>query len=564
MHVLSLHRARVIWLLACSGPTPRPGAEAGDNAGEILVDGDLILGEQITCEDPSLRETEGPLYAPDLGDTWNDQPYDSGERRDSPGLVVADITGDGRYEIFLTNKSASWVFRLKDDGSMSDLSDEILPDRNEHNLWGGSAADYDGDGDIDVFAQAVGLKNRLYRNDGGWFTDATRTSVFEELVYASKGSAWGDMDLDGDLDLVVSNETSTADEEFYDPPDDGPPNQVYENLGDGSFELREDILSREASVSYTFLTAWLDLDADLDPDLYSVNAFGHIMYGNRLLENRIEDGELLFEDISGESSAFLDMDGMGLGIGDLNGDEYIDMLVTDWGRLWLLESAGPMSWYDTTAVRGLTLPKEDDRIVAWGAELVDLDNDTDLDLVVMFGESIRGARREHPENPEEQPDGLWLQNDDGVFELVADDWAFSDQLGAGRGFAPVDLNDDGYLDIVKRMAYEPATLHLSRCGTDNWLRVRLAHPAPNTHAIGAKVRVVVDGESQIRWIVAGGTSLGYGGPNEAHFGLGEHETVDRLDVIWPDGTVTRHADVDANQKVWVARDGVRTVVGMPD
>ena len=557
----------MIWLLACAdsvGPDVSASDDSAPVSDEVLVEGDLLEGERITCSNPELRDSDGPMYVADLGTTWNEQPPTTTGRRDSPGLVVGDITGDGRYEIFLPNKSASWVFRLEADGTMSDLSDALLPDRADHNLWGATGVDYDGDGDLDLFVQSVGDKNRLYRNDDGVLFDMTRNSVFDDLKYASKGSAWGDMDLDGDLDLIVSNETSTSDEEIYNPPDDGPPNQIYEYIGGDEFVLHEDLLSHEASYSYTFLSAWLDFDEDLDPDLYAVNAFGHTMYGNRLLENRMETGTLSFDDISDGSASFVEMDGMGLGVGDINDDEHIDLLVTDWGRLWLLESAGPMEWYDTTAARGLVLPKTDDRIVAWGGDLVDLDNDMDLDLVVLFGQSIRGARRDKEENPELQPDGLWIQNDEGEFELAADEWDFSDQLGPGRGFAPIDLNDDGYLDVIKRIAYEPATMHLSRCGTNNWIRIRLAHPAPNTHAIGARVRVVAGGVTQNRWIVAGGTSLGYGPPNEAHFGLGENETIDRIDVIWPDGTVTRHTEVDSNQRVWVARDGARTVVGMPE
>ena len=551
----------ILLLAGCSEPDPA----VAEDTGPIEVHGDLIAEERIVCEDPSLRESEGPLYRYEADEAWTHQVVE-GERRDSPGLAVGDITGDGRFEIVLTNKNTSFVFRLEADGTMTDLTDAILPTREGRGFWGGTLADFDGDGDVDLFGQAIGSFNRLYRNEGGTLQDITASTVFFGVEYSSKGSAWGDMDLDGDLDLVVSNETSTYDDDGYDPPGDGPPNQVYENLGNSTFKLREDLLSHKASHSYTFLTAWLDLDGDLDPDMYSVNAFGHTMWGNRLLENTLEDGELGFEDVSRDAAVFQDMDGMGLGIGDLNGDERMDLLVTDWGRLWLFESAGPMSWYETTTARGLGLSDRDDRVVAWGSELVDLDNDTDMDAVVLFGQSLRRAAQaeegQGQANPEFQPDGLWIQDEEGLFELAADEWDFSDELGAGRGFSSVDLNDDGYPDIVKRMVDEPATLHLSRCGENHWLKVRLAHPAPNTQAIGARVRIVVDGVPQNRWVVAGGTSLGYGGPNEVQFGLGATEVVESLEVFWPDGAVTSFDDVEGDRRVWVAREGA-SIPGMP-
>jgi hypothetical protein len=358
---------------------------------------------------------------------------------------------------------------------------------------------------------------------------------------------------------VVSNETNTTDEDRFNPPDDGPPNHIYENLGDLEFELRDDILNHESNHGYTFLSAWLDLDNDVDQDLYLVNAFGQKVYPNSLLMNQ---GGGTFEHAPEDNPLQLAMDGMGLGVGDLNHDSYPDLLVTDWGRVFLMESLDGESWYDAAPARGLDLDPEGDRIIAWGAELQDIDNDADLDAIVAFGLSYR-ALRKNKEQPLEQPDAIWIQDESGQFIQMADEWGMGD-TGGGRGFVLVDLNDDGYLDLVKRELYEPATLYLSRCGSSNWLKIRLSHPSPNTYAVGARVVIEVDGVEQPRWVMAGGTGLGSAGPLELHFGLGESTMVDRLTVHWPDGSESWFTDIPSNQRVWVLRDGDRSVPAIPE
>ncbi|MCP4807310.1 MAG: CRTAC1 family protein [Proteobacteria bacterium] len=547
----------ILLVLACADGQP------ADSGGVVPVDAGLIEEGVVTCADPSAREELGPMYVPDLGEPWTSQltsEMDPEDRNDAIGLVVADLTGDGRYEILLTNKGPSWVFRLERDGTLSHLSDDILPDRRSHQYLGGVGLDHDADGDVDVLMYGVEY-DTLYRNVGGHLVDISEAATdFADVVYPTKAGSCGDLDGDGDLDCILGTETSTRQAE-HSPPDLGWPTIVAE-YDDGVFKQLPGVLSEEANYSYAFMETLLDLDGDGDLDLYNVNAFGGVMWGNRVLMNVTEPGgPIAFDDVSDGHPLSQSMDGMGLGVGDVNGDELPDLVVTDWGRLFMYESVGGGDYIDTTAARGLTLDYEDDREIAWGAELQDMDNDGDLDLVVLFGRSLRGETKDKPQI-EEQPDGLWLQEADGQFVQRADEWQIADDLGPMRGFALVDLNDDGHLDMVKRGISEPARLYLSRCSANHWLKVRLADAAPNTHGIGARVRVTTASGTQIRWVMAGGTSMAYGGPNEVHFGLGSDQVVERLEVLWPDGGVSRHEDITPDQKVWVARE--RTVVGMPD
>jgi hypothetical protein len=152
---------------------------------------------------------------------------------------------------------------------------------------------------------------------------------------------------------------------------------------------------------------------------------------------------------------------------------------------------------------------------------------------------------------------LFVQQSDGTFVDEAPDWGVDD-LGTGRGFVVVDLDDDGWLDIVKRDLAGPSRSYVSRCGRNHYMKVELRDPASmNRFAIGATVRVVLDdGRSLVRWVNAGGTGFGTGGPPEVHFGLGEDRVIDRVEVTWPDGQISWVGfGLPSDQTLTVTREG---------
>jgi len=191
------------------------------------------------------------------------------------------------------------------------------------------------------------------------------------------------------------------------------------------------------------------------------------------------------------------------------------------------------------------------RDLSWGIEVADMDNDGLEDVVVAFG----WLQDDHLglENPELQPDALYLQRDDGTFAQVAETWGLA-ETGPSRGLALADLNQDGWLDVVKRDLWEDASFTASRCGEAHWLRLRLEQPGANSRAVGATARVEAGDRAWTRWIHAGGTSYASAGPLEAHFGLGEHAEVDRIVVTWPDGAVSEVLDVTVDRVGTVVRE----------
>jgi hypothetical protein len=156
-------------------------------------------------------------------------------------------------------------------------------------------------------------------------------------------------------------------------------------------------------------------------------------------------------------------------------------------------------------------------------------------------------------NPEFQPNAIFLQGPDGSFADVAPAWGL-DQATNDHGLNVVDLNGDGWLDLLFRDLDGPARIYMARCGEASWLQVDLVDPLGERDAIGARVQVELDGVTETRWIQAGSVGFASSSPSEAHFGLGAATAADVLRVRWPDGVESVFHDVAANRRVTVVRD----------
>ncbi len=527
----------------------------------------LVNGERVDCPNPDLRENGPPYLQPSLGEDWEHQNA-TGEQQHKlgGGLTIADLTGDGLYDIFLPQTYQDQLYVGQEDGSLSDESASRLPELDSWSA-GATAVDVDGDADLDLYLCNLDGPDYLLINDGsGHFSDGTEASGFGVATpRICTGSSWGDMDGDGDLDAFVlsyrqcevegDEERSTS------------PGNLWENQGDGTFVDVSDRLPREvleASVMRTI--TWLDLDGDGDQDLYLANDALHgvdCLYGNRVFLNQ---GDGSFVDGSEGTGVERRMGGMGIGIGDLNGDERPDMLMSDTQNIVLFESYDTLSWVDAALLHGLDLdPEAESRSAGWGTLLSDMDNDGDLDGVMVFGAIPEGAELPVGSglgdddsgqvyyNVQAQPDAVYLQGEDGTFEDVGEAWGLHDNE-SHRGLATVDLNGDGYLDMVRRVLDGDAKIHYAQCGAGAWIEVMLQQPGMNVYAVGAVVQARAGESRWTRWNLLAGTSLLTSTQPLVHFGLGDVDTLDELTVTWPDGQVSSFTDVSTRQRLAVIRE----------
>jgi hypothetical protein len=560
---VSLGRLVALSLLAACAPDPGPPRGPGSVGEDQVGDTDPAdtpadtgtAAVRVRVFPRGVRRCANPTRRADARFDLLElpaEPDDGARRLVGGGAVIADLDGDGALDVFLPGRLRTDLVEHGRGGTIVATADRRLaPGIDLSQATGATAADVDGDGDLDLLVTRWERPVVLLVQERGVFVDGTAASGLQGSA-TWQASAWGDLDADGDLDLFLGAYGPHPDDVFA--TEDftvGDPSALWENRGDGTFVDRSDLLSAETQASYTFGAAWQDLDGDLRPELIVVNDFGWARPGT-VYWNR--PGGLVEDDGgSGLRQAFA---GMGLGLGDVDGDGSVDLVQSSWKDLSLLLGDGDGGWYEGAPARALApvyawSPEGEEpppgwrnpnQVFGWGTELVDLDVDGDLDLVVNFG-----AWDEYPE-PARQRDAVFEQDADGTFHDRGAAWGYAD-AGAARGLAVGDLNDDGWPDLVERVLGAPTRVLLSRCGEAGWLRVRLLAPPPNTRAIGARVRVTSGARSWERWVRAGGTGMYGASAPDALFGLGDVDVVDHVEIAWPDGAVTRLDEVATRQIV---------------
>jgi hypothetical protein len=497
------------------------------------------------------------------------------------GVAFLDYDNDGWIDILLLNgtrlegfpkgkEPTIKLYRNKRNGSFEDVT---VKAGLRSAGWGSAicVGDYDNDGYEDFFLTYWG-QNVLYRNNGnGTFTNTTTKAGL-----ATKGNRWGsgctfiDYDRDGKLDLFVANylkfDLNSAPEPGKGanctwkgiPVNCGPKglptdtNLLYHNNGDGTFSDVSDSSGVSAVKGrYSMTATTIDFNNDGWPDIYiACDSTASTLYRN----NR--DGT--FTDVAVETSVAYNEDGqaqagMGVAIGDYNGDGLLDIFKTHFADDLpvLYKNSGREFFEDVSRAAGF----DHTRFVEWGTGFVDFDNNGAPDIMIATGNVYPEVEKLFAEYAHRSPRLVYQNLGNGRFKEV------TAQSGPGvllpkssRGCAFGDFDNDGDVDVLVMNMNEPPLLlrneYINKQSgqTNNWLQVKLKGTKSNRSAIGARVQVKSSGRVQVQEVTS---QSSYYSHNDLrlHFGMGQNQKAVQIEIRWPNGQTETVKDVAVNQTV---------------
>ena len=500
----------------------------------------------------------------------------------SGGVALIDYDGDGWPDIYFTNaqtvdmarqgvKSRSALYRNNHDGTFTDVADKA---GLAYPCWamGASVGDYNNDGLPDLLVTCLdGVV--LYRNNGdGTFTDVTKASGLATDSGWATGTAFGDYDGDGWPDLFVSH---YVDFRLDDLPVfgstksckylgidvqcgprglKGSPDNLYHNNGDGTFTD----VSKKAGVDdpehrYGLTAIWSDFDNDGKLDLFVTND-GQANYLYR------GDGKGKFEDVALTSGVAANEDGfeqanMGVAFGDYLHTGRMSLILSHFDIEYaaLYRNQGAMNFADESILSGIARGTQG--YVGWGDAFVDFSNDGWQDFFLVNGhvypqvDSIARATRYL------EPKLLFLNQHDGTFRNI------STQVGpalqteqVSRGLAVGDLFNDGRMEaIVENLVGEPMILRPEGGPPNHWISFQLQGSKGNRLALNARVRATSGDLIQLGEVISGGSYLSQH-DLRIHFGLGNHPSLDRAEILWRDGKKELLTNLAADH-FYVVREG---------
>ena len=491
------------------------------------------------------------------------------------GAMFFDYDGDGWLDIYFLNgcwheeisdnrgrefrgKLTNSLYRNNGDGTFTDVTREAGVGHKGFGC-GSSAADFDSDGDLDLFVLNYG-PNVFYRNNGdGTFTDVSRASGLADPRW-SLSAPWFDYDGDGDLDVYVANYLEYDKGEFtavyaaenYPGPlsYSGQADALYRNNGDGTFTD----VAPEAGVynpdGRAMSATVADLNNDGLLDLYVTNdAMGNYYYENTGQGTFTSNKGLMLGLEFGEGGQ--GVSSMGPTVGDVDRNGRLDIYIPDMGYGCLLMNRGEF-FEDLTAETNLAVVCG--QYTGWGGVLFDYDNDGYLDLFVANG----NAHHEYTEEDVLMHNNLIRAGGGGTFRDVAvRSGPYFRQKYVGRGATYGDYDNDGDLDLlVVNLNDSPKLLRNDGGSGNNWLTVEAKLPGGKVDAIGARVTVKTGSLVQIHDLVPVTGYLSQADPRP-HFGLGKSPIADVVEIRWPDGRVTQRRDVRAGQILSVVQEETR-------
>jgi hypothetical protein len=489
------------------------------------------------------------------------------------GVAAIDYNNDGRMDLFFTNgaqfpelkKTSPAYFNCllhnNGDGTFEDVTAKAgLEGADLGFCFGVAVADYDNDGHDDIFICNAG-QNALYHNNGdGTFTNVTAGSGLDRKPEndLSVGAAWFDYDNDGLLDLIVTNYTvwtpatdkqclmALGQDEYCSPTVyKSVASRLYRNLGNGRFQDVTDASGIGSALGKGMGISIADFNNDGLMDIFIANDtepnFLFINQGNGTFKERGLEFGVAY---NAQGST---VSGMGSDARDFDNDGWVDIVYNDLsGQVYgLLRNDAGKSFTDVTWTSKFGPLTHN--LSGWSIGFIDYDNDGWKDIYSANGDvdNLTPSAKQH-DTMFKNIAGKSLAD---VTAEMGPDFAFT---GFQRGSAFVDLNNDGFMDlVVTSLDQKPRILINNALAPHHWIMFDLRGHRSNRNGIGAVIKVTTaSGQTLFNHAT---TSVGFMSSSDrrVHFGLGSETALDHVEIRWPSGVLQRidHPAVDQIMKV---------------
>ncbi len=490
-------------------------------------------------------------------------------------MAFFDYDNDGWLDLFVPSgvrwkdtpaETTNRLYQNNRDGTFRDVTKEAGLGQSG---WacGVCVGDYNNDGYEDLFVSYWG-ENKLYRNNGdGTFTDVTREAgLVLPWRHWTTGCAFVETRRNGRLDLFLATYVD------FDPATTPKPGEnancnwkglavncgprglkqgrffLFRNEGNGKFRD----VTREAGLgearAYGLTAVGVDFDDDGWADLYAAcDSVASVYFRNQrdgtFVEEGLPRGVALNED-------GMEQAGMGLGIGDYDGDGFLDVFKTHFAddTHVLYRNDGKGNFADRTMAAGLGV---ETRFVGWGAGIQDFDNDGRPELFVVNGAVYPEVEAKLPAYPNKNPRLVFRQLPNGTFEeLIEEAGPGVAAVHSSRGCAFGDFDNDGDVDVVvTNLNGRVSLLRNDVTGGGQWLKVLLRGVKSNRSAIGAVVRVKAGKRNEAQAVLSSASFLSVN-DRRLHFGLGAAREAE-VEVRWPSGVREGLGKVEAGQLIEV-------------
>jgi hypothetical protein len=496
------------------------------------------------------------------------------------GVCLLDYNHDGWLDIYLVNGSTldalagkaspphAALFRNNHDGTFTNVtaSAGVANDR-----WGTGCVvgDYDNDGWPDLYVTNVGASRLYHNNHDGTFTDvAPKAGVAldessADTLIDNTGATFGDYDGDGNLDLFVAGyvdldlknaQLSGSQAASYafcqyrgvhvmcGPRGlQGAHDHLFHNNGDGTFtEVSKKLGVNDPNGYYGLDAVFADVNNDGKPDLLVADdSTPNYLYMNK--------GNGTFKDDSYENGFALNGQGreaanMGLALGDYENNGHLSVVSTTFSDDYpiLFRNDGTGAFTDVSYQAGIA--ESSIPFVKFGDGFLDYNNDGWKDLFIVNG-AVYPQVDQHPEWGQSyaQRPLLYRNLGNGKFELVpAVEGTGLAVVTVGRGAAFGDLFNNGKIDVViNSMDGTPVLLRNVNPDHHHWVEMKLiGGPKSPRDAVGATVYLTANGMRQRGDVLSGGSYLS-SNDMRVHFGLGNADKVDQVEIHWPSGNVEK-------------------------